>query len=304
MYTNTTGYQNAAFGFRAMYNNTIGTTNTAIGYEVLKANLWGSYNCGVGHQSLLNNTTGLFNSALGVGSLSSNIDGDFNTSIGAYSGSFISTGNHNTTLGYNAGAGFPSNINNATAIGTNAGFATTLTNHINVGNGSVTAIAGQVNFSVYSDGRIKDNVQENIPGLSFITQLRPVSYNLNIIKQDAIANEVSQALKAKDSNGNPLHKPLDRNNPKYPEEFEIEGIRQTGFIAQEVYEAAKKIGFDFNGVNAPKNGKGLYSLSYASFVIPLVQAVKEQQEIIEDQNTKIDSLQQRLLMIENLLNKH
>lgn len=30
-----------------------------------------------------------------------------------------------------------------------------------------------------SDGRFKEGVQENVPGLAFIRQLRPVTYQLN-----------------------------------------------------------------------------------------------------------------------------
>jgi trimeric autotransporter adhesin len=52
---------------------------------------------------------------------------------------------------------------------------------------------------------------------------------------------------------------------------------QTGFIAQEVEVAAKSVGFDFSGVDAPKNENDFYGLRYAEFVVPLVKAVQEQQ---------------------------
>ena len=48
----------------------------------------------------------------------------------------------------------------------------------------------------------------------------------------------------------------------------------TGFIAQEVEQAAKKIGYDFSGVDAPKNEKDMYGLRYDEFVVPLVKAVQ------------------------------
>lgn len=54
-----------------------------------------------------------------------------------------------------------------------------------------------------------------------------------------------------------------------------QNIQQTGFIAQEVEQAAKSIGFDFSGVDAPKNEKDFYGLRYAEFVVPLVKAVQE-----------------------------
>ncbi len=66
----------------------------------------------------------------------------------------------------------------------------------------------------------------------------------------------------------------------------------TGFLAQEVEAAAKKINYDFSGVDVPKVDGGLYSLRYAEFVVPLVKAVQEQQVIIETQNKTLAQLQQ------------
>ena len=54
-----------------------------------------------------------------------------------------------------------------------------------------------------------------------------------------------------------------------------EKIIQSGFIAQEVEQAAKELGYDFSGVDAPKNDKDFYGLRYAEFTVPLVKAVQE-----------------------------
>jgi len=59
-------------------------------------------------------------------------------------------------------------------------------------------------------------------------------------------------------------------------------IIYTGLIAQEVEEAAKSIGYDFSGVDAPDNEKDHYGLRYSTFVVPLIKAVQEQQTIIEE----------------------
>ena len=52
--------------------------------------------------------------------------------------------------------------------------------------------------------------------------------------------------------------------------------------------------FDFSGVDPPKNEKDLYGLRYAEFVVPLVKAVQEQQDIIEVQENKLTIYEQRL----------
>ena len=75
---------------------------------------------------------------------------------------------------------------------------------------------------------------------------------------------------------------------------EKEKIIYTGFVAQDVEKAAKEIGYNFSGVDAPRNENGFYGLRYAEFVVPLVKAVQEQQKIIEDQNKKIDQQQRQI----------
>ncbi|MCB0619902.1 MAG: hypothetical protein KDC41_14570, partial [Saprospiraceae bacterium] len=73
--------------------------------------------------------------------------------------------------------------------------------------------------------------------------------------------------------------------------------RYTGFIAQEVESAALELGFEFSGVDAPKNEDEIYGLRYAEFSVPLVKAVqeldrkvKDQQDTIETQQAAIDQL--------------
>jgi uncharacterized coiled-coil protein SlyX len=43
-------------------------------------------------------------------------------------------------------------------------------------------------------------------------------------------------------------------------------------------------------VDAPKNPDDFYGLRYAEFVVPLVKAVQEQQDVIERQQADIDRL--------------
>lgn len=66
-----------------------------------------------------------------------------------------------------------------------------------------------------------------------------------------------------------------------------QSIRRTGFIAQQVEKAATESDYDFSGIIKPKSEKEHYSLSYESFVAPLVKAVQEQQSIIKNQDERI-----------------
>ena len=74
--------------------------------------------------------------------------------------------------------------------------------------------------------------------------------------------------------------------------LESSSIVRTGFITQEVEAAAKKVGFDFDGVSTPENETDLYGIRYAEFVVPLVKAMQEQQEMIDGQKGMIDGQQE------------
>jgi hypothetical protein len=75
----------------------------------------------------------------------------------------------------------------------------------------------------------------------------------------------------------------------------------SGFAAQEVEAAAAASGYDFSGVDKPKNDRDFYGLRYGDFVVPLVKAVQEQQKMIEGQRASIEALQKRLDEQERLI---
>ena len=60
------------------------------------------------------------------------------------------------------------------------------------------------------------------------------------------------------------------------------------FIAQDVEETAKSIGYDFSGVDMDETG--IYGLRYTEFVIPLVKAVQE----LNDYNNRLQTQNDRL----------
>jgi len=301
LFYNTTGYQNTASGTLALQHNTSGYNNCAIGYVSLPSNTTGIDNTSTGVAALYNNSTGNYNSANGrealrdntsdlntaVGYHASQINnsGFQNTSIGANSLVNNVSGSFNTALGYNTGpnsAGFV----NTTCVGIDA--TATASNMVRIGNGFVSSIGGQVGWTTLSDGRFKENITENVPGLAFINQLRPVTYrvNRNLINDFTGVNGRKQEQAKENTAGSSTYN------------AEVLSETTTGFIAQEVESAAKKIGYNFSGVDAPKNDKDMYGLRYDEFVVPLVKAVQEQQTIIENQNLKIEALLKRIEVLE------
>src|SRR4030095_11393110 len=162
-------------------------------------------------------------------------NGNANTFVGTFAGTNNITGTNNTTLGYFTGM-TGSNFTNATAIGYNT--TVDASNKIRLGNTFVTSIGGQVGWTAFSDGRYKQQVLEDVKGISFIMGLRPVSYVVDV--QSLNKHYKSQA------DSIPVSVP------------EIVPQRQTGFIAQEVEQLAKSLGFDFSGVDKPQTAEGLY----------------------------------------------
>jgi hypothetical protein len=287
--SNTIGFYNTACGSEAMYSNTTGNHNTAYGFVSLYTNIGGVYNTACGYKSLYLNTTGSFNTAGGYGALNSNTTGDNNTANGIFALYYVDTQSDNTAIGYSAGdyykfdygtfvgrSAYPnaSGYSNITGLGYNA--RPTASNQIRIGNTAVTSIGGYAGWTDFSDGRFKKNVSENVPGLAFISQLRPVTYNLDISSLNTELDKNKPATLREDE-------PTYEETPEERAGIEVkEKIAYTGFIAQEVEEAARRIGYDFSGVDTPDNENDFYGLRYAEFVVPLVKAVQEQQLMIDE----------------------
>lgn len=276
-----TDNRNVAIGYQSMQNNNVGSSNTAIGYHSLINNNSGDNNSAIGNFTLFSNTTGRVNVAHGSFALYDNTNGIYNVAIGSSALENNISGDYNTAIGMSASI---SNtiFDNTTAVGYQA--APNSPNQVRLGNASVAVIGGYANWSNFSDGRLKTNIQENVAGLEFIKKLRPVSYNYDM---DAIAR---------------FEKTPDSLRLKVAERLKAQEV-QTGFIAQEVEAAANEVGFNFHGIVKPYDAKGTYALRYAEFVVPLVKAMQEQQDIIEAQQEELTALRKEVEAIKTLLQK-
>jgi hypothetical protein len=286
--SNSIGFNNTLIGFNSGLNNQTGTQNTFVGTESGQSNFDGSMNSFVGRRAGFqnlngnentfigafagqSNTDGLHNSFFGVTAGNSNTLGNENTFLGAHAGYFNTFGNNNTFVGNFAGqdnisgsnntiVGFEADLTNGaftnvTAIG--AGALATSSNSVVMGNSAVVNIGGQVSWGTLSDQRLKTNIVPEKLGLEFILALRPVNYTYITKGQ--------------------------------------EGKRYAGLIAQEVHATLQRLGTSFSGIVLPQHDLDHYSIRYGDFVIPLINAVQEQEE-------KIKSLENKLLELEKRLN--
>jgi hypothetical protein len=288
--TTNPGYENTAVGTYALTSNSTGSLNTAIGYGVLSSNTSGSTNTGVGYGAFSVNTTGYNNCAFGYNTMRSNTYGDNNTALG-YQALFYTTGSqYNTAVGYNAGFNYDLGYNN-TILGANCGgsfpgqynmiaigqgVVCPDNSTARIGNSATWSIGGYAGWSNFSDGRYKKDIKEDVKGLEFIMKLRPVTYHLNI---------ATLSKKLGENNGQEWDKQMQASIA------DKEKMVFTGFVAQEVEKAAVETGYNFSGVDKPRNDSGLYALRYAEFVVPLVKAMQEQQAMIKDLQTQVQTLQ-------------
>ena len=285
--------ENVAVGISALRKNDNSNGNTAVGASALYS-LRGSLgeNTAIGAGAFDELIDGRTNAGCGAYTYWGLKEGNSNTACGAYTYTGLKRGSYNTACGALAD-GVDTMYYNTTALG--YGATVTDDNQVRIGNSSVTSIGGYANWTNLSDGRFKKDVREDVPGLVFIRKLRPITYHLDVRK-------LNEFLGAPDS--------------MYADSFwtsaitQKEAIVQSGFIAQEVEEAAKSVGYDFSGVDAPKDEHDLYGLRYAEFVVPLVKAVqeldKQNSELrrkIEAQQKRIDDLEARIEMLESNLSE-
>lgn len=292
MLKNTLGYDNTALGYQSLYNNIFGlgnsavgvlalhnnngNFNTAVGYQAMAINQNGGLNTAVGGSALRNNTQGSRNVAIGTNALFSNNTGTRNTAVGDSSLVYNESGSYNTAIGQRSNNSL--SLTNSVAVG-----YFSYPNNDNVallGNTATASCGGYTNWTNFSDGRFKKNVKEEVVGLAFIKALRPVTYQIDMPTLNAFVYKA------------------DAEQYHHSLQTAIEEKERTvvsGFIAQEVESAAQKVGYPFDGVVVPKDQeKQHYQLSYASFVVPLVKAVQEQE-------VKINELENKILQLEKMI---
>lgn len=272
---------NTALGYDALPDVSTGTYNTAIGASTLASVTTAAANTAIGANALhtIGGTAGN-STAVGYGALYNNSSGANNTAVGYGALASNYTGFNLTSLGMDADVLYDGYIN-STALGYEA--IVSASNEVRIGNSSVSSIGGYVGWSNISDGRFKKNIAANVPGLSFINQLQPVTYNLDATGINAYlhphpkANKTAAQLSAEQASLQAKEK-----------------FTYSGFIAQDVEATAKRLGYNFSGIDAPKNDNDLYSLRYSDFVVPLVKAVQELSAKNDSLQTVVDSLQSQI----------
>ncbi|MEP7257348.1 MAG: tail fiber domain-containing protein [Flavitalea sp.] len=201
-FSNKTGNFNVLLGAQAGYSNT-SSSNCYIGIQTAYLATSGNNNVYIGNSSGYSTSSGSFNVFLGVESGYNNSSGYQNTFLGRSAGLNNKTGNFNTFLGYFAQPSTAA-LSNATALGHRA--YVSASNSVVIGsisgiNGAtasakvgigLTAPAYQFQLStnsaakpgssawtIASDARLKDNIQEFTDGLDLVAKIHPIRFHYN-----------------------------------------------------------------------------------------------------------------------------
>jgi len=279
----TTGNRNTGIGLNAGQSVTTGAFNTFVGSgaagggavsitgnDNIAVGSWhdgviegplgglssGNANVAIGNGALRALTTGTQNVAVGHGCNNNNISGDTNTFIG-YN---VVIGNTATDATIAIGSNFTSASSNNVRIGTAAGTAT------------LTLDGSDTSWAAASDERLKKDIVTSTVGLSFINDLRPVTFKWNA--KNAIANTLPQY-------------DADSSDPVYGE-----GKAHHGFIAQEVKAVIDAHSDVVDGHNLwTQDEDGTQQLAQGALVPMLVKAIQEQQVLIETLTARIETLE-------------
>lgn len=330
MYKNTQGTDNTAIGFSALYKNITGNANTALGMGAMDSTSAGGYNTALGATALRGNKTGSRNTALGYNAnvITPNLSNA--TAIGADA----AVAQSNTIV-----LGSISGVNNSSAD-TKVGIGITTPSHrleIRANSSATLAqLALNENGDDYSRLRFINNLgvnywdiegKANNTGGSGATQMR-FSHNaggtIMALTSDGNVGIGTTAPTAKLQVAGdicysgtlgacsdrrykqqilPLNHALEKvqqligvsyywKTAEFPQ-MKFNNNRQLGFIAQDIEQILPEVVFTDNN--------GYKAVDYAKLTPILVEAIKEQQQTIDDLQKSYQNLQDKVANMEQIL---
>jgi hypothetical protein len=289
LHSNTTGWVNTATGKGALTSNTSGAGNTATGWQALGANNAGSVNTATGEAALGDNTTGYANTADGVDALASNIGGVGNTATG-YAALFSNGGTYNTASGwsalsnntignYNTALGFEAGPD---ANSTNLSYATAIGAGAVVSQSNALVLGGPLGSSAY----VKVGIGTATP-----SNVLTIAQGAGQAISDGWAVYSSRRWK---TNIHTLEGALDKVERLRGVSYDLQanGKHEVGVIAEEVGAVVPEV------VTWDKNGRDAQSVDYSRLTALLIEAAKEQQSLIREQQEQIARLTSQVKTIQ------
>jgi Chaperone of endosialidase len=275
----TTGIANTAIGNRALIFNSTGSENTAIGAEALFENRTGDDNTAMGFRALVQNTSGSNNTANGWRALNHNRTGRANTANGWQALYFNTNGTHNTAIGF---AALYNNRIGALniALGESAGFNTTGTNNIVIGNEGIADESNTIRIGTV--GTQTDTYIAGISGTTVPTGVAVIVDANGHLGTTTSSARFKEAIKPMDNSSEAILalKPV---TFRYKKELDPKGIPQFGLVAEEVEKVNPAL------VARDEGGKP-YSVRYEAVNAMLLNEFLKEHRTVQEQKTTIAEL--------------
>lgn len=303
----TAGSSHVAVGARALLALTSGLQQTAVGTDALAATTTGDANAALGYSALASNTTGANNTAVGHGAGLAVTGGSNNTIIGKGAAPALTTGYQNAVVGAAAAVGATSINNTALGYGATtatyngcsvlgAGATVTGDSQVQLGaSGTTTYAYGAIQNR--SDKRDKLDIKPTVLGLDFINALEAVDYRhdyrdsyFDTVEEvvevpESVAVDVDTGLL--DGRGRRIVRTetvtrvrtetVTRRVPVPRDGSRAGKRRHHGLLAQQVRDAAARMGVEFGGFqdHSISGGEDVLSLGYTELIAPLIRAVQQ-----------------------------
>jgi len=318
---NNTGHGNTFIGSKAGTSNISGLGNTFVGGVAGEDNISGTGNTFIGMSAGNDNTDGINNTFIGLSAGISHSTGNCNTFIGVAAGT-ANSGSNNTFLGYWAGG--TNNGSNNVFIGSSAGENQTGSNKLCIDNSStltpliygefdndILDINGKLGISKSSpqtpihvnQNSLSDGIRLEYSGTSYwdtyVDAAQDYNFAYNGVLKSYIRDTDGSYIIASDKKLKKdiaaMSPVLERIKQLLPCQYRYRdndpaGPKSIGLIAQEVEPLFPE---------TVSEKEGLKAINYDAFAVIAIQAIKEQQVIIENQQSQIDELRNMILEMKN-----
>ena len=284
---------NYFIGEKSGTRNSSGRFNTVVGYRAGEYNSTGSGNVMLGFMAGNQNVSGNRNVFIGEGAGEQSMEGKENVCIGIGAGA-SNNGSGNLFLGGLSGAGNEGSGN--IFIGNGSGQSMQGSNMLLIDNADLNATQSLI-YGKFDENMIRFNANIGIQTepdtvFSLRTPGRIEVQDVTTTSDARFKTEIQSVREALEMVLSMEGVRYRWNRNAYPER-DFDGSVHLGFVAQELERVAPEL--------VVTDSNGYKSVNYQKVSTILVEAMKQQQQMLEQSNRRIDQLEEKLERIESTL---
>ncbi len=280
---NNSGEHNTFLGSYTGNLNENGSYNNFIGLNAGLNNTSGSSNCFIGNGAGMENTQGYGNVFVGNGAGVNNTEGFNNVYIGTNAGLWQTEGDYNIIIGPQWSGSVKPIRHRTIKIGAKAGFDDTGSDRLFIdGSTGGTTYTSSLIYGYYGAGTKKVRINGNLEYTGSSGQVSDKRLKTNIVCINDVLDKLS-SISGYYFDWNEIAR----------ENLVIPDGKQIGMIAQELETVFPELVFE--------NDEGYKNINYTQLTPVLLQAVKEQQSQIVNQQKDISDLKAQITLLQQMV---